>query len=119
MTKKATAKPIPSAFASNEEARERIAKLKAENEAAEATLQKACNNAERWERLKQQAQAQGIGPESFTALCGKMLRTRREWSELKNDAARELAAFHGLLVTLGSLVTAKDEEAFHQANAPA
>lgn len=115
--KKKAPSPIPSAFTSDEEARERIAKLKADNEAAEAILQKVCNNAERWAKLKQQAQAQAIGPESFAALCGKMLRTRREWSALKSDAAREIAAFHGLLVSLGSLVTAKDEEAFNQANA--
>lgn len=63
----------------------------------------------RWPALVKQAAEQDVSGDHLAALCGKMLRTRREWTHLPNFAARELAAAHGLLLALGSNVTAADE----------
>lgn len=101
------------------EAKARVAGLVEENKAAEELLQKVCNDAERWQRLQAQARTQGIDEAQFTSLCGKMVRTRKEWTHLPSEAARHMAAFHGLLLALGSTPTAAEETALQALCAPA
>ncbi len=98
------------------EAKARVADLIAENKAAEELLKTLCNDADRWKRLQTQALNQGVDAAQFTSLCGKMVRTRKEWNHLPLPA-RDRAAFHGLLITLGSTPTAADETAFETASA--
>jgi hypothetical protein len=100
----------------NTQARQRVAQLLADNTAARETLERVCNNPDRWARLNAQAATQGLSALEFDSLCGKMLRTRREWTHLPTPAAREIAAFHGLLITLGSAPSSADEDALKHAS---
>lgn len=112
---KTKSKPLPQAL-TRPEIDARLAAIAAENAAAEELLKTLCNDAERWQRLQAQAVNKGIDAAQFTSLCGKMVRTRKEWAHLPLQA-RAIAAFHGLLVTLGSTPNAADEKALAEASA--
>lgn len=86
-----------------------VTALRAENGAAAAVLQGVCNDAARWRKIITQAANQGIAGDHFAALCGKMVRTRREWTHLVTDDQRSLAAFIGLLCAIGSPTEAESE----------
>jgi hypothetical protein len=105
--------PLKSALTPSE-IEDRLAVIAEENAAAEKLLQTLCNDDARWHKLRKQGLAQGIDQAQFTSLCGKMVRTRKEWSGIPLDA-RALAAFHGLLIALGSTPNAADDKAYAQA----
>lgn len=86
-----------------------VTALRAENGAAVQTLQGVCKDDVRWLKLVTQAANQGVAGDHFAALCGKMLRTRREWTHLVTDEQRGLAAFIGLLCAIGSPTEAESE----------
>lgn len=92
------------------------AKLKAiaeENTAAQALLEKHFG-AERWKKIQKQARTRGESEAGFLSLCGKMLRTRREWHPGKELAIQHAAAI-GLLIAIGSQPSAEDVKAFEEA----
>lgn len=91
------------------DAKAAVRDVHAENKAAETLLQGVCSDPARWLKLKAQALNQGVHGEHFEALCGKMVRTRREWTHLTTDEQRGLAAFIGLLCALGSPVEAESQ----------
>lgn len=91
------------------DAKAAVLDLKAENGAAVQALQGVCKDDVRWLKLVAQAANQGVAGDHFAALCGKMLRTRREWTHLVTDEQRGLAAFIGLLCAIGSPTEAESE----------
>jgi hypothetical protein len=102
--------PIPEALAPSQ-IKDKLTAIAAENSAAEELLQTLCNDAVRWSKLKARAVNMGYNAVQFTSLCGKMVRTRKEWTHIPLPA-RALAAFHGLLITLGAKLTEADEKAY-------
>lgn len=95
----------------------KLTALRADNAQAVKDLS-AAFDPERWARIIQQAETQGLRVADIESLCGKMRRTRQEWHP-RNPAAALEAAKIGLLLALGSSPTDADIQAFESAAAQA
>lgn len=92
--------------------KDRVSDLIAENKAAADALQQHFG-AERWQRIQAMAWAAGVDDAQLRSLCGKMSRTRKEWHPQNAQAALHAAAI-GLLITLGGHPSPQDVEAFEK-----
>ena len=92
----------------------KIAALHADNVRACTDLA-AHFGAERWARIIQQCERQGLRVADIESLCGKMRRTRREWHPGNEHIALHAAAI-GLLIAIGSAPTDDDVKAFESAS---